>query len=275
MNIIQMLKFWVLSINSLQLIRITAFVIGLSAVTNCSTKENRKLLFQKDTKDYKCSLYSIDKKYDKNGKSQCANYSRSSWKSGLYTSYGLSMKGLLASVLQTNIKYIDVDLDSLDIPKYLVFDYHNYSKSVDVVVHDTMLINCLYEALDIEIQKENRRVNGYDLIVLDTNVLSNYQTNDSLAKITYEENMMHFEAMNLTSIAQLFDGFSSYYIVSKSDLINTYNIEISHSTDIEELNKSLNMYGLGLIPTTVNRVFFRVIQKHNHHNTPSKNLIHK
>jgi len=259
-NVIQILKFWLISINSLQLIRVTAFVIGLSFVTNCSTKENRKLLFQKDTKEYKFSLYGVDKKYDENGKSQCSNYSRTSWKSGLYSSYGLDVKGLLASILHTNVKYIDADFDSLDIPKYLVLDYHNYSKSLDVDT-DTMLINCLYEALDIKIQKENRKINGYDLSILDSNVLSSYQTNDSLAKVSYKGNKMHFEAMNLINIAQSYDGFSDNYIVSKSDLINTYNIEIPLNTDIEELNKSLSVFGLGLVSTTINKEFYKIMKR--------------
>ncbi len=255
MSVIQTFRFWLLSINSLQVIRVMTFVIGLSFITNCSTKENRKLLFQKDTNEYKFSLYSVDKKYDENGKSQCANYSRTSWKPGQYSSYGLDLKGLLASVLHTNVKYIDADLDSLNIPKYLVLDYQNYSKNVDI---DTMLVSCLYEALAIKIQKENRRVNGYNLSVLDTNILSNYQTNDSLAKITYQDNKVHFESMNLKSIAKTLDGLSTSYIMSKSDIINTYNIEIPHNTDVEKLNKSLNIFGLGLAPATISKEFYKV-----------------
>ncbi len=249
-----------LSINSLQVIRVMAFIIALSFIISCSTKENRKLLFQKDTKEYKFSLYSVDKKHDENGKSQCANYSRSSWKPGLYSSYGLDVKGLLASVLHTNVKYIDADLDSLNIPKYLVLDYHNYSKSLDVDT-DTLLISCLYEALNIKIQKENRMVNGYDLSILDSNVLSKYQTNDSLAKITYEDNKMYFEAMNLKSIAKTLDGLSTSYILSKSDFIDTYIIEIPHNTDVEELNKSLSVFGLGLVSTTINKEFNKVMKR--------------
>jgi len=72
---------------------------------------------------------------------------------------------------------------------------------------------------------------------------------------------MYFEAMNLKSIAKTLDGLSTSYILSKSDFIDTYIIEIPHNTDVEELNKSLSVFGLDLVSTTINKEFYKVMKR--------------
>ena len=242
--------------NIKRLIGVSAFVFALLFLTNCSKKENRKLLFQKETDDYSFRLYTVDNKYDESGRSQCSNYSRSSLKPGLYSSYGLKLKGLLAFALHTNQKYIDVNIDSLYISQYLVLDYTNV-KSI-TSADDTVLINCLCDALKLKVKKKNRRLEGYNLNVLDSSLLRNYQTDNRMPSITYKGSHMQFEAMKLLDIAQAYDGFYTNYIGSQSSDTNSYTIEIPTNIEIEELSAALSIYGLELNPDSLNKTVYRV-----------------
>lgn len=242
-------------------------LLFLPFMITCKSNENSKLIYSHRDNNYNLSISSITTKINKYGIAQCSKYAQTSVNDTLYTSYGLQLNSIVAASLSTTPKYIgELPFDSLN-NKYLDIRIENYTNNK--LNFDSILLLSISNAFNLKVTPIDSLVNGYELIVKDSEKLSAHQTECDSAVIKYKDGTWTTSSSKLVGLTKKLDQYSNYYINFKVPNQNCYSIEFIVGNDFKKINKKLDPFGLMFKTTDFEQTFYKVRPNANRADYPA------
>lgn len=237
-----------------QILLILIILISIS----CSRQENLKIINQKETKEYRISLYSIGTKINSKGKAQCSNYSETITGNDSYYSYGYNLLSMLVELNHTSKKYFDnLPTDTLR-KLYLKVEIKNLtSNQLD---YDSILQKFLLETFHLTIEKRKDTVVGFEFSILDENKLNNLISKDSLqpSTVTIHNDRIKTNGIQLYGFANNYDQHVKEYVTYSGQDTKLYSFDIPIFNDITKANEYLYKYGLILNKSQFIKTFYKI-----------------
>jgi len=221
--------------------------------------ENPVLVYKCENPSLVFSLYSIEHKFDEKGSAQCSKYVRTTANSNSFNSYGLSFKQLLSNALHCNEKYTITPYEGEWKGKCFVVKYagNAHRKSEN----DSLFLQCVLKAFDIDIKEEKRNVDAFQLKVSNANILERFRTDDSVELVSIHDKIISATAVSLNDIAKTYDNLYPEFVVYVGKDTNHYNMELPLKKAFFQNNTVSRGFGLEFQKVKSELPFFIVSPK--------------
>jgi hypothetical protein len=225
-------------------------------MTSCKSKEVSIQIFSQKYDNYEITISTIKTKINNSGIAQCSKYVRTTVSDTLYTSYGLQLKRVLAMAYETTPKYIgSLPFDSLK-NKYFDVKIENFTKNK--LNYDSILSLGISEAFNLEVTSSDRIIDGYELVVKDSQKLSAHQTNCFEGIINYKDGTWTMSQSRLVGFTKIIDQYSDSYVSFNIPNQNCYSIEFIVGNDFKKINDKLEHVGLMFNKTEFEQTFYEI-----------------
>lgn len=206
-----------------------------------SSKAIKTLLTKYEDSTYQYSLYSVNKKCDKDLNPQCNNYFSSKNTEDGYSLISASLPTLITRLYDIEKEQIHIEKQ----PKcFYIFEYSSKNHSAT----DSLVAKDILKALKLNVDIKSETKNAYFLSVSDENKAKKHIGNKNKeAKASGNYTALKITNFTLKAISKVINNkYPNDYITTESDSEEVYSFNLKCKLSIDKQIENLNKYGFTL-----------------------------
>lgn len=140
--------------------------------------------------------------------------------------------------------------------KYLDVKIENYTKNK--LNYDSILTLIIPKAFNIEVTPLDSLIDGYELVVKDSEKLNAHQTDCGVELIKYKKGTWSMSKSRLVGFTKIIDQYSDSYVSFNIPNQNCYSMEFVVGNDFKKINEKLVAVGLIFEKSEFEQTFYEI-----------------